>query len=393
MTTTSPTPGQRIRAHVERCWLLYLAVFVFALPAVTAGITRVAVDRSCKARGLVLHVLSFGNADPVSDDCVTVPLSIDWPSLVIWIPSVVAILTYSRYRRLLVTLRDDLIDEGVLPRNHTGRVGLVGRVPFPLGPQAHRWVSEHSIQIRALAGALLLGVLTVVGFRFNRFVNTESPWFDLLDDADDGYMREAVLRDGWWANFDTYPVNAVAWIAVGVIGSFFAVLQMMLHARFTWTLRQQSMRPSFTYVERWHDPDHGWSAFRRILLVIAVGATNFAVAFAAVSYTLLADRVSTGWTLVILVAMLGGTWMNYITITSLYRYVHAGFREARRAQVNRVLAISQARPDLVGARLDDLSGAGSLPIAGAWRHVPTVLTAAIGQLTLIFAFLKWGLGG
>ncbi len=377
--------ARRTRRHLRRYPYLYLTLGLLALPVVAAWRSGVLVSENddCEVRD-VLQFLALGESpQPFDATCQTVPLAADWPSVLIGISCACSVLLYGRYRRLLISLNNDLAEAGLMSRRQADRL-----MDLEAGPEWWRTVAPFF-------NVCVVAILLSVGFRFHAFVQAGSPWFDFLTQAgDDNQAASAALRSGWWANSTEHPANAFTWGLVGVVGSYFAVQHTVLHARLTWKLRQKSSKPKVVYVERWKEPDHGWVAFERVLLVICFGILNFGIGFFAVAYILLAGRAGDSLLAVTLLATGFGTWINYIVLGSIYRFIRDGFRDARRRRAKKVHEAhveGRTSAEVLVAQLNDLSVTREFPITGFWRYSPILATAFIGQASLLVALFKWGL--
>lgn len=375
----------RAGRHLRRYPFLYAALGLLGLPFFVAWCSGVLVSENdkCEVRDIVQFLALGESRQPFDVSCQTVPLVADWPSILVGFSCASSVLLYGRYRRLLTTLNSDLAKAGLMSLRQAGRLK-----DLKTGPGWWRTIAP-------LFNSIVVAILVAVGFRFHAFVQAGSPWFDFLTQAGgDNRAASAALRSGWWANSTAHPVNAFVWRLVGVIGSFFAVQHMVLHARLTWKLRQRSSKPKVTYVERWKEPDHGWVAFERVLLVICFGILNFGIGFFAVAYILLAGRAGDSLLAVTLLATGFGTWINYIVLGSIYRFIRDGFRDARRRRAKKVHEAHLAgktSAEVLVAQLNDLSVTREFPITGFWRYSPILVTAFIGQASLLVALFRWGL--
>lgn len=371
--------GTDAKKYLLRNRFILLGVMVFFAP-ITVGLVQDSLfDADCEVRDLAAFVAS-ASGSPLPPSCRSVPLAIDVTSIVIWIACWGSVLIFSRLTRQLEKLDEDLSTSKLV-------IGADSVMTFPL-QKRDEWT-------RPSGRALLLLIsssagLVAVGVEFHQFVRDSSPYFEFLADAS-GQHSAQEFGSSWWA---ASGLGAWVWIAVGVVGAHFAVRHMWINLVFTTGLRRRPLIISTRYRENWEDPDHGWAAFESILLTIAIGIFNFALAFVAIIYLLLARSPQVELTLVVLAAASAGVFANYWASVSVVRFIRDSFgqarvRYARRLRSKTVPSISPGEAVIIAEKIRMLNDVGGFPLRGFWRHAVPFAIALTGQLALIAAIARW----
>lgn len=376
---------QDVKRYALRNRFIVAAGVVFFAPLV-AGITRHTLfDDDCRARDLAAFVMS-GSTEKLPDACQSVPLSMDATSVVIWFACWGSVLIFSRLTRQLERLDRDLRTTRLINEKQSV-------MKFTLTPR-DTWPRLDGLSLALFVAPLPL--LIWAGVEFHHFVRDSSPYFDFLATASTTHDADE-FGDHWWA---ASGPAAWSWVAVGVTGAHFAIRHMIINFVFTSGLRRRPLSPTSNYRPNWEDPDHGWGPFESILLTIALGIFNFAMAFAAIVYLLLARTSQVGLTLVVLAAATVGIIGNYWAATSVVRYVRDSFGQARRRYARRLRRAQQSVPPtrpgdalLLAEQIRLLDQVGDFPLRGFWRHAAPLAIAIIGQLALVAATVRWLLTG
>jgi hypothetical protein len=205
-----------------------------------------------------------------------------------------------------------------------------------------------------------------------------------------------MLRQNWWANHETHPVNTALGIAVGAIGLFFALKQrsiFVLIGRWLRTLRA-AQRP-VEFVPKWLDGDYGWRPVKGLVSLGYLAVLVFLASFSAALYALRSDEPGLSRLLSVLLALIAvfAAVTNGIFIVSLIVTIRRLFADSVASERTRILtALRQAQGPAAGRRrrsLDrlylltegsNLADVPNYPIAGRWVRVFGVVPAFIGAL-------------
>jgi hypothetical protein len=205
-----------------------------------------------------------------------------------------------------------------------------------------------------------------------------------------------LLRQNWWANHETHPLNTALGITVGAIGLFFALKQRSVFVsigRWLRTLRVTAQPVEF--VPKWLDRDYGWRPVSGLVSLGYLAVFTFLASFSAALYALRSDQPGLSRMLSVLLAVIAifAAATNGIFIVSLITTIRRLFADSVARERTRILAALRAaelptapRRRRAWDRLylltegTNLADVPNYPISGRWLRLVGVIPAFLGAL-------------
>jgi hypothetical protein len=320
--------------------------------------------------------------------CTSVPFSADLANMVLSVTAGLAVSIYVVFNLRLRLLRGDLEASGLVSAPSLERSGLgdalaAGRI---------RRRKDVTLDV----GLALVSIVGSAAMYY--WLYTHGPIFrDLAGSYRHMGSTEAtteLLRQNWWANHETHPLNTAMGMAVGAIGLFFALKQRSVFVLIGRWLRKLRAAPRpVEFVPKWLDRDYGW---RPVSGLVALGylavsrswapsprrCTHFAPTSLVVpplSALLASSRlrlVTNGIFIVSLITTIRRLFASSVAyerarILNALRQAHGPTGGRRRRSLDRLYLLTE------GTNLADVP---NYPISGRWLRLVGVLPAFLGAL-------------
>jgi hypothetical protein len=286
-------------------------------------------------------------------------------------------------------LREQLETSGLISRSSLERAGLTDFL------DSGRPRSRHE----ALENTVLI-VLSVVGSAAMYYwLYTQGPIFrDLAGSythmGSSGVTTEE-LRQNWWANHTTHPLNTALGIGVGAIGLFFALKQRTVFVAIgRWMRRLRGAPRPVEFVPKWLDRDFGWRPVSGLVTLGYLAIFTFLASFSAALYALRSDQPGVSRLLSVLLGVIAlvAAVTNGVFIVTLISSIRRIFADSVAYERTRILAALRSADLPTGRRrrgLDrlylltegsNLADVPNYPISGRWLRFLGVLPAFLGAL-------------
>jgi hypothetical protein len=357
------------------------------------GIAGVLVDAAIGSgvRDALVRLLPlFESLTAPTSECTSVPFSADLPNMVLSVTAGLAVSVYVVFNLRLRLLRGDLETSGLVSTASLERSGLGQALAAGLPRRQRDVLLDVGLALVSLVGSAAMYY----------WLYTHGPIFrDLAGSyrhmGSTGATTE-VLRQNWWANHETHPVNTALGIAVGAIGLFFALKQRSVFVLIGRWLRRLRVSPRpVEFVPKWLDRDYGWRPVSGLVSLGYLAVLTFLASFSAALYALRSDEPGLSRLLSLLLALIAifAAVTNGIFIVSLITTIRRLFSGSVAYERARILAALR-QPDGPAARrrrrsLDrlylltegtNLADVPGYPISGRWLRFAGVLPAFLGAL-------------
>jgi hypothetical protein len=362
----------------------------FAESCGIGGVLVDAADQSGVLDAASRLVPLAGHVTPPTSSCRSVPFSADLPNMVLSVTAGLAVSVFVLFNLRLRLLRRELEASGLISPRSLERSGLTAFLEAGLPRRRHETLEN-----------IALLVVSVVGSAAMYFwLYTHGPIFrDLAGSythmGSSGVTTE-LLRQNWWANHTTHPINTALGIGVGAVGLFFALKQRSVFVAIgRWLSRLRSAQRPVEFVPRWLDRDYGWRPISGLVTLGYLAIFTFLASFSAALYALRSDQpgLSQWLSIVLAVIALFAAATNGVFIVTLIATIRRLFADSVQFERTRILAALReaALPTGRGRRrsLDrlylltegsNLSDVPNYPVSGRWLRLLGVVPAFVGAL-------------
>ena len=356
------------------------------------GIGGVLVDAalSTGARDTLNRLPLIGAITAPTSQCTSVPFSADLPNMVLSVTAGLAVSVFVVFNLRLRLLRGDLEASGLVSATSLERSGL--------GAALDAGRPRRGRDVLLDAGLALLSIAGSAAMYF--WLYTHGPIFrDLagsyrhMGSTD---VTTEMLRQNWWANHETHPVNTALGIAVGAVGLFFALKQRSIFVLIGRWLRKLRATPRpVEFVPKWLDRDYGYRPVKGLVSLGYLAVFTFLASFSAALYALRSDEPGLSRLLSILLGLIAvfAAVTNGLFLVSLITTIRRLFADSVAHERARILtALRQAEGPMARRRrrsLDrlylltegsNLADVPNYPISGRVVRVFGVLPAFLGAL-------------
>ena len=241
----------------------------------------------------------------VSVECQSLPLSADWPSLMLALTSSLSNLTLFLSFCRVRSLEQDLQSDGLLESrtriasDHHATLDRLGELPSKL------------------KSVIVFSVVLVAAGTLYWATYTHAAYINVLSDVQRGRRGQPfgnvafdVLRQGWWANFRVHPAGAVLWLFIGALGTGTAILQMLTSLQTFNVTKKMGNLGLLRIVDDFYRLDHGWAALDKIVTLKLFGLLTFVPAYAALILILWVPVWEALLLFIVAASVLCVTWLN-----------------------------------------------------------------------------------
>ncbi|WP_410672130.1 hypothetical protein [Amycolatopsis sp. cmx-4-68] len=334
--------------------------------------------------------LMISAADSPDLTCTTVPFIADLPSLGLGLTSETAVVLYllliRRMRQLDVSLTRQgaaIFDKDQLSQD-------------PMRTRYARFLAK--LRVRPVWQLLVFFGVIALGTGFYISASQSNHMFKTMANIQGVAHPAVAVQDGyrisWWAQWETDPSMAILWIAVGSIGTYFAVRQAYLYYHVARLFKDVPNLMVFRHLPARIDRDHGWRPVSRLIVIAYLSSLSFVCSLIVLIYMLRDPDQAPAYRIVVN-ALLGvvafvGTVLNLAVVGTLRSGIHRSYVKAlkdRIIRLNQESAVLDNTGQFVAARTtrleaDHLVGDVGYPIRGGVVRIASLASGLIPVVKL-----------